>query len=76
MMNFTYITAAIIGIGLICMLIPYKWYNKSYWDFRISGFWITMLTIGLQISTWSIYGLIKLIKFLFLTYVLTWGNAI
>lgn len=76
MMTFTYITATIITIGIICILIPRKWYENSQLDLRVGGMWLAMITFGLQGTIWIIYGIIILVKFLFLTYVLTWGNAI
>lgn len=76
MITFTYITAAIIAVGIICILIPRKWYKNSQLDFRIGGIWIIMMTLGTQTAIWLIYGISTLVKFLFFTYVITWGNAI
>lgn len=76
MMTFTYITTVIIAVGIICILIPRKWYKNSRLDFRIGGIWTIMTALGAQISIWLIYGIIVLVKFLFFTYVIVWGNVI
>lgn len=76
MITFTYITAALIAVGIICILIPRKWYKNSQLDFRIGGIWAIMMTLSTQTAIWLIYGIITLVKFLFFTYVIAGSNAI
>lgn len=66
MMTFTYITAVIIAIGIICIFIPRKWYENSQLDLRVGSTWLAMITFGAQGAIWIIYGIITLVKFLFL----------
>ena len=76
MLKFTYITAAIIGLGIICLILPRKLYKWSQIDFRILGVWLLMFTASIQGLTWLLYVIITWIKGLFILYGISWGFAI
>lgn len=76
MLKFTYITAVIIGLSIICVLLPKKVYKRSQVNFRLLGIWILILTVSIQGLTWVFYGIITWIKCLLILYGITWGFTI
>lgn len=76
MLKFTYITAVIIGLSIICLLLPKKVYKRSQIDFRILGMWVLMLTGSIQCLAWIFYGFITCVRSLLILYSISWGFAI
>ena len=76
MLKFTYITAVIIGLSIICLLLPKKVYKRSQIDFRILGMWVLMLTGSIQCLAWIFYGFITWVHSLLILYGISWGFAI
>ena len=75
MITFTHILVGFFVLGFSLCLIPRKWYKKCSLDFRILGIWLTIFSIGILASSWILYAMYILGRFLFITYVLTWGFA-
>ena len=76
MLKFTYITAVLIGISIICLLLPKKVYKRSKVDFRILGAWILIITWSIQCLACSFYCFITLVHSLLTLYGISWGLAI
>ena len=76
MLKFTYITAVIISLSIICLLLPKKVYKRSQFDFRFLGVWVLMLTGSIQCLAWIFYGFITLVRSLLILYGISWGFAI
>ena len=76
MLKFTYITAVIIDLSIICLLLPKKVYKRSQIDFRILGVWVLMFTGSIQGLAWIFYGFITLVRSLLILYGISWGFAI
>jgi hypothetical protein len=75
MITFTYIMCAIILLSIGLCVIPNKWFIKCPIDLHIVGLWLFTLSLGILIMTWVFYLLTILCKFIFITYILTWGLA-
>ena len=76
MMWITYITAILAGLGIICIILPKKFYTKSQFNFKFFGVWLLLLSISAQCSFWIFYGLFVLIKNVLFLYKIAWGFAI